>query len=210
MRFYGLAHEVAPVVYVERKTHHEKWTGERSLKARMPLKPTDVQAYLDGKELDLSGMCAARATAGELSAADATKAAALGAEVQGMLSEKRMAPTVRTVYRRVAFQTDLAASVRITFDNSLQLYKEGLPADGKKDGWCTSLDAHVDEQASLRRFPHAILEVKLASDDAPPTWLTELIESALLQARTLTTTCHHPMPSPTFSRLLTPSHHLLH
>ena len=149
----------------------------------MPLKPEEVQAYLSLKSLDLEAACAARAAAGDLSSTDAAKAAALGAEVQQMIAEKRMAPTVRTVYRRFAFQSDLQASVRLTLDSSLQLYKEGATATGRADaaGWCTDLDARVDELGSLRRFPHAVLEVKLATDDGPPAWLSELIASDLLQ-----------------------------
>lgn len=38
-RFYGLDALAASTVYVERKTHKDKWTGERSVKARMPLPP---------------------------------------------------------------------------------------------------------------------------------------------------------------------------
>ena len=149
----------------------------------MPLKPEEVQPYLSLKSLSLEAACDARAAAGELSSADAAKAAALGAEVQHMITEKRMVPTVRTVYRRFAFQSDLQASVRLTLDSSLQLYKESATAAGSASagGWCTDLDARVDELGSLRRFPHAVLEVKLATDDEPPAWLAELIASDLLQ-----------------------------
>ena len=35
-------------VYVERKTHHEKWTQQRSQKERFPLRPDAVPSLLRG------------------------------------------------------------------------------------------------------------------------------------------------------------------
>src|SRR5258707_2193803 len=36
-------------VFVERKTHREDWTGEKSVKARFPIKEDKVNAFLNGK-----------------------------------------------------------------------------------------------------------------------------------------------------------------
>lgn len=36
-------------VFVERKTHREDWTGEKSVKARFPIKEENVNAFLRGE-----------------------------------------------------------------------------------------------------------------------------------------------------------------
>jgi SPX domain protein involved in polyphosphate accumulation len=36
-------------IYVERKTHREDWTGEKSVKARFPIKEENVNAFLRGE-----------------------------------------------------------------------------------------------------------------------------------------------------------------
>jgi SPX domain protein involved in polyphosphate accumulation len=35
-------------IFVERKTHREDWTGEKSVKARFPIKEENVNAFLRG------------------------------------------------------------------------------------------------------------------------------------------------------------------
>jgi len=70
--------------------------------------------------------------------------------------------------------------VRLTLDSSLQLVKETAPPVGSPD-WCKPLSERVEEAAVLRRFPHAILEVKLATDDEPPAWLSSLLASGLAE-----------------------------
>jgi SPX domain protein involved in polyphosphate accumulation len=39
----------AEQIFVERKTHREDWTGEKSVKARFPLKEHQVNAFLRGE-----------------------------------------------------------------------------------------------------------------------------------------------------------------
>lgn len=39
----------ATTIYVERKTHREDWTGEKSVKARFPLKEKYVNAFMKGE-----------------------------------------------------------------------------------------------------------------------------------------------------------------
>ena len=47
LRWYGGMG--ASTIYVERKTHREDWTGEKSVKARFPLKEKNVNAFLKGE-----------------------------------------------------------------------------------------------------------------------------------------------------------------
>lgn len=36
-------------IYVERKTHREDWTGEKSVKARFSTKEKNINAFLEGR-----------------------------------------------------------------------------------------------------------------------------------------------------------------
>lgn len=47
LRWYGGMG--ATTIYVERKTHREDWTGEKSVKARFPLKEKNVNAFMRGE-----------------------------------------------------------------------------------------------------------------------------------------------------------------
>ena len=47
LRWYGSMG--TNTIFVERKTHREDWTGEKSVKARFPIKENQVNAYLRGE-----------------------------------------------------------------------------------------------------------------------------------------------------------------
>jgi uncharacterized membrane protein YidH (DUF202 family) len=198
VRFYGQTPEETPTLFVERKTHREKWTGESSVKVRMPLPPEHASAYLAGRQLDLPGLCAAAAARGALPTTEIAHAAELGVEWQKAHGAMKLTPAVRTIYRRIPFQTDAQATIplRITFDTSLQLFREPpTPEDATPTpggAWCAQLTDSFDEAASFRRFPHAILEIKVGGDNEQmPPWLNELLASGLLT------------PMPKFSKYLT-------
>ncbi|KAI5309969.1 vacuolar transporter chaperone, partial [Ascosphaera atra] len=36
-------------IFIERKTHREDWTGEKSVKARFPIKEKYVNAFMSGE-----------------------------------------------------------------------------------------------------------------------------------------------------------------
>lgn len=44
-----LPHSIPRKIFVERKTHREDWTGEKSVKARFPIKEHLVNAFLRGE-----------------------------------------------------------------------------------------------------------------------------------------------------------------
>jgi len=74
-------------VFVERKTHREAWTGERSIKERVPLSQEQVGAFLTGalgaKQLGIKG------PKGQLLT-----------EVQEHVAALQQAPSLRTEYLR--------------------------------------------------------------------------------------------------------------
>lgn len=144
LRWYGTLDPAdSEAVYVERKTHHEAWTGAGgSVKARMPLAPADVVPFLSDAAagFDVGAACAASVAAGRLPRADAGAATELGREVRATLlgeggqqgegqagapggGGERHAPKVRTVYRRCAYQ-DATGGVRVTVDNDMGLLRE--------------------------------------------------------------------------------------
>ncbi|GMF00921.1 unnamed protein product [[Candida] boidinii] len=47
IRWYGGMN--ADTVFVERKTHREDWTGEKSVKARFPIKEKNTNDFMSGK-----------------------------------------------------------------------------------------------------------------------------------------------------------------
>ena len=145
----SLAPEEAPCLFVERKTHHDKLSGQSSVKTRMPLAPEQASAFLAGRPLDLAAMCTASAARRELPATEAAAAAALGAEWQAAAIERRLSPKVRTVFRRVAFSSasSAATALRITLDTQMSLLREPPPAAAAVPtpggAWCARLSDSV-------------------------------------------------------------------
>ena len=97
--------EQAGTVYVERKTHRSKDSGEKSTKQRFPIAPSAVHDLLhQERTLDIAAQLDAQLAAGVISEKQRDKGVALGAEVQAALVERGLVPAVRTVYQRTAFQ----------------------------------------------------------------------------------------------------------
>lgn len=79
-------------IFVERKTHREDWTGEKSIKARFPIKEDQVNAYLRG-ELDIDALFEpSRKKAKKQSDVDSN--IRLAKEVVKTVKEKQLVPGV--------------------------------------------------------------------------------------------------------------------
>lgn len=94
---------------MERKTHHESWVDQKSVKERFPIKTKKVADYLGGSfdatevmhkwmKPDRDGV---RLIKNEV---ELEKANQLCAEVSETLAEQQLKPMIRTIYRRAAFQ----------------------------------------------------------------------------------------------------------
>ena len=137
-------------VFVERKTHHESWSLDGSVKERFRLDRCELAGYLSGR-LDIPSIL--RGTG----AAEAEKAATLAEEVVMLeLRNRSLEPSVRTEYRRTAFQLSSSNTVRMSLDTRLRFTRE----DGST-------------RAATHAFPYAILEVKL--QEASPDWIEEVM-----------------------------------
>jgi uncharacterized membrane protein YidH (DUF202 family) len=187
MRWYGGMN--ANTIFVERKTHHEDWTGEKSVKARFPIKEKYLNAYLKGEYTtdELFLKLKEQKTKPEKEIEEMEQ---LAQEVQYSVLTRKFHPMVRTFYNRTAFQLPGDARVRISLDTELSLIREDNeehPRSG--DNWRRK-DIGVDypfnqlPDSDICRFPYAVLEVKLQTQfgQEPPQWITELVNSHLVES----------------------------
>jgi hypothetical protein len=177
-------------IFVERKTHREDWTGEKSVKARFGIKEKNVNAYMKGELLPAALFEKARKD-GKKPTKQIDEDERLAQEVQYSVLKKGYKPVCRSFYNRTAFQLPADARVRISLDTELTMVREDN-LDGRQrsgDNW-RRMDIGIDYPFSqlpaedVERFPYAILEVKLQTQagQEPPEWVRELIASHLVEA----------------------------
>jgi len=177
-------------VFVERKTHREDWTGEKSVKARFPIKEHQVNEYLRG-DLNMGEIFETEGKKKGKKQSDIDNNTKLAREVQEAVKQKHLQPVMRTFYNRTAFQLPGDARVRISLDTNLTLVREdnwdGRTKSG--DNW-RRMDIGVDwpfdqlKPEDIHRFPYGVLEVKLQTQagQQPPEWAKELVSSHLVEA----------------------------
>ena len=177
-------------IFVERKTHREDWTGEKSVKARFSLKEKNVNAYLAGR-LTVESLFDKMRKEGKKSEQEIADLEQLAREIQYRVLTRRLAPVTRTFYHRTAFQLPGDARVRISLDTELTMVREDN-LDGRSragDNW-RRMDIGVDfpfnqlPPEDAERFPYAVLEVKLQTQagQEPPQWIRDLTASHLVEA----------------------------
>lgn len=177
-------------IFVERKTHREDWTGEKSVKARFSLKEKNVNAYLAG-ELTTDTIFDKMRKEGKKSEEEINNLEQLAQEIQYRVITRQLKPVTRTFYHRTAFQLPGDARVRISLDTELTMVREDN-LDGHRrsgDNW-RRMDIGVDFPFSqlppedVERFPYAVLEVKLQTQagQEPPQWIRDLTASHLVEA----------------------------
>ncbi|PFH52944.1 hypothetical protein AMATHDRAFT_73772 [Amanita thiersii Skay4041] len=188
LRWYGDVD--SKTIYVERKTHREDWTGEKSIKARFPLKEHHVNAFLRG-EYTVDAEFQQLAKKGKKTQQEADAMIQLANEVQYAILTKKLKPAMRSFYNRTAFQLPGDARVRISLDTELALIREDN-WDGRTrsaENWRRT-DIGIDhpfDQISpddKELFRYGVLEVKLQTQygQQPPKWVTELVQSHLVEA----------------------------
>ena len=148
-------------VFIERKVHHEKWTGEVSSKDRFYISEKDVVKYMRGYKLQNCPK----------------KSLNLSEELQTMVSSYQLFPTLRVDYTRIAFQPEDHDHVRISIDLNMKYIREKC----NHHEWYTE-DAALQESDEAP-FPYAVIEIKLREPfiSKPPTWLNNLTQSSLLR-----------------------------
>ncbi|RAK96340.1 putative vacuolar transporter chaperone (Vtc4) [Aspergillus ibericus CBS 121593] len=188
LRWYGGME--SDQIFVERKTHREDWTGEKSVKARFSLKEKHVNAYLSGR-MTVESIFEKMRREGKKSPEEIDSLEQLAREIQYRVITRRLVPVTRSFYHRTAFQLPGDARVRISLDTELTMTREDN-LDGRKrtgDNW-RRMDIGVDYPFSqlppedVERFPYAVLEVKLQTQagQEPPQWIRDLTASHLVEA----------------------------
>ena len=196
-------------IFVERKTHREDWTGEKSVKARFPIKEENVNAFLRG-EYTMDEEFRQLVKKGKKTEQEVESMIQLATEVQYAVLTRQLRPgkllsstrkttfihasflvVMRTFYNRTAFQLPGDARVRISLDTELTMVRED-DWDGRiraGSNWRRT-DIGVDYPFSQlpaedkELFKYGVLEVKLQTQygQEPPQWVTELVQSHLVEA----------------------------
>ncbi|KAF7328026.1 SPX domain-containing protein [Mycena kentingensis (nom. inval.)] len=188
LRWYG--DMGTKTIFVERKTHREDWTGEKSVKARFPIKEHLVNAFLRG-EYTVDEEFQQLVTKGKKTQAEVDSMIQLANEVQYAVLSRKLHPVMRSFYNRTAFQLPGDARVRISLDTELSMVREDN-WDGRTragDNWRRT-DIGIDfpfEQLppdDKELFKYGVLEVKLQTQlgQEPPEWVMELVQSHLVEA----------------------------
>ena len=188
LRWYGGMD--TQTIFIERKTHREDWTGEKSVKARFSSKEKNVNAFLSGK-MTVESVFEKMRKEGKRSEKEIADLEQLAREIQFRVITRKLVPVTRSFYNRTAFQLPGDARVRISLDTELTMVREdnldGRTRAGKN--W-RRMDIGIDFPFSqlppedVERFPYAVLEVKLQTQagQEPPTWVRGLISSHLVEA----------------------------
>eukprot|EP00128_Syssomonas_multiformis_P018008 Colp12_sorted_trinity150504_noHs@24609 len=181
LRWYG---SIPEEVFVERKTHHDNWTGEESVKERFAIKEKHVNDFLAGRWSILPKIEKMR-TRKQKPERQLNEMAQLATEVQQSVLERRLVPTMRTYYKRTAFQLPTSNTVRISLDTDLTLVRESDRTGGHWKRNDVGVDfpfSHV-HPSDIVRFPYAVLEVKLSlqGGEEPPEWIQSLINGPLVE-----------------------------
>ena len=188
LRWYGgMENET---IFVERKTHREDWTGEKSVKARFAIKEKNVNAFLSGR-MTVESVFEKMRKEGKKSEKEVSDLEQLAREIQYRVIARKLVPVTRSFYNRTAFQLPGDARVRISLDTELTMVREDN-LDGRKragSNW-RRVDIGIDYPLSqllpedVERFIYAVLEVKLQTQAGqdPPAWVRELVGSHLVEA----------------------------
>ncbi|RMJ27940.1 Vacuolar transporter chaperone [Aspergillus sp. HF37] len=187
LRWYGGMN--SDQIFVERKTHREDWTGEKSVKARFSLKEKHVNAFLSGQKT-VEDVFKKMWREGKKSEEEISNLEQLAREIQYRVITRRMQPVTRSFYHRTAFQLPGDARVRISLDTNLSMIREdNIGRRRAGDNW-RRMDIGVDypfaqlPPEDIERFPYAVLEVKLQTQagQEPPQWIRDLTASHLVEA----------------------------
>ena len=105
IRWYG---ELPNKVFLERKVHHDDWTGLESSKDRILIETKNVMPFIR-RNIRLNNE--------------------LANEIQNCIYSDNLYPIIRTTYNRISFQLKNTNDIRISLDLKLNLIKEKLKGE---------------------------------------------------------------------------------
>lgn len=158
-RWYGS--DRSDDVFIERKTHHESWSGEKSVKERYKTSRDCATSFLNG----IMPPVFDGSNANEKSQTLAKEV--FIREIQG----RKIRPVIATTYRRTAFQRSDGNEIRVSIDSDLRW------KDVRVSGSCAV--SHATRDGYSAPFEYAVLEVKLAiaETDSVPEWIEDIVSS---------------------------------
>jgi len=172
IRGYG-EESTATQVFIERKTWHDSWVQNQSIKERFNLSYSKVLDFLSGQLTPMDLVQDMKKKKG-LDNQAAGEMLGLAQGIYDRIRKLNLRPALRTCYARTAFQHTSSNSIRISLDTSLDIVREEVdPGPGR---WCRDFSVPIDPSDRFL-FPLAILEVKLSGVESP-SWLNRIIQSS--------------------------------
>jgi len=193
------------VIFLELKTHHEKWVGEKSVKERVPIQEQDMHALLDTTTNSTGsggvGSCwtvqyatdMVRRANPDNSDKKIQQGAILLLKIRTLVCSFHLFPCIRTKYLRVALQSVQTNNLRMTMDRDITVVDERQAATTgavntntassslPPSWWCLADDAEVPWGAIVK-IPYGVFEVKTAKA-ASPQFIQELKgDKAIIEA----------------------------
>lgn len=168
-RWYGPKPEGDQRIFLELKTHHEKWINTKSIKERVEIKEKDMVNFLALEEWNFGDAeKIVRSANPKLQEAELAKAVDLLLRMHELVIRHGLRPCVRSCYLRAAFQSSASNALRLTIDRNVTLIDE--TKNVSPGSWCLPDDAIIQNQMATQ-VPFVVLEVKLSGanvDNMPP------------------------------------------
>mmetsp|Transcript_31361 Transcript_31361/g.69501 ORF Transcript_31361/g.69501 Transcript_31361/m.69501 type:complete len:599 (-) Transcript_31361:1895-3691(-) len=187
IRWYGGARPRGDEpVYLELKTHHEKWIGETSVKERVAVRERDVAQFLDtgsgSWDTERASALVRFANPNE-DQESIDSLTTLLLKMRALICKFNLTPCVRTSYTRVALQSASTNKLRLTIDRDVTVINERSRDSDASNSWCLEDHGTIPREA-ICRIPYCIFEVKVSGSDVSPEFVSELERSqAIIEAR---------------------------
>ena len=162
-------------VFLELKTHHEKWINTKSIKERVTIQEHDMNLFLqhDKEPWDVETVAArdivlrgASRNKKPLEGEHLEKQVELICTMHNLVVAKNLKPCVRSQYQRVAFQSSKSNKLRLTIDRNVAVIDETAKTSSEIDCWCLN-DREAEDPSRIKVVPYSIFEVKLSDFDMP-------------------------------------------
>mmetsp|Transcript_25238 Transcript_25238/g.44797 ORF Transcript_25238/g.44797 Transcript_25238/m.44797 type:complete len:991 (+) Transcript_25238:328-3300(+) len=181
-RWYGKKPTGNEIVFLELKTHHEKWVNTKSVKERVSIQENDMDTFLNGMswKVDDAMSMVLRATP-TLEGTKLIEATDLLNRMHKLVVKHQLKPCVRSVYLRAAFQSPKSNALRLTIDRNVTLIDETNRSPDVKS-WCLPDDALIKPDMTAQ-VPYVVFEVKLAGEGGMPNELARLEAEGIIQEK---------------------------
>lgn len=164
-RWYGPKPVGDELIFLELKTHHDKWVNAKSIKERVKIQEKYMGDFLSFKKWDMEDVLMIVVAADPTMNSDRLdRNARLLFSMKQMVMDLNLRPCIRSTYFRAAFQCPGSDALRLTVDRDVTLIDE-TQCRGHSS-WCFP-DGAVIPSDMVKRVPFPIFEVKLSGSDTP-------------------------------------------